>query len=134
MKLITVNLPDSYLKLLEKNSLCSGISRSELLRQAIRSYLIKELKFAKRLEKALEDKKITRFFNYCINCDQRLHTISSGNHHFHKNVEVFELRFCCSCYERFKDISIDEFPEHLIKKIQRKIKIFKNYMNSDMIY
>ncbi len=63
MKLITVNLPDSYVKSLKNISICTGINRSELLPQAIGPYIIKEIKFAKKLEKELEDSKITRFFD-----------------------------------------------------------------------
>lgn len=131
MKLITVNLPDSYLRSLEKSSLCTGISRSELIRQAVRSYIIKEIKFAKRLETELEDKRITRFFEYCINCERRLHTIARRDHLFHKNIEVFQLRFCCSCYEKFKNTSFDEFPTHIIDKIKKKVKAYKKYRLRD---
>ena len=129
MKLITVNLPDSYLKLLERISICTGIKRAELLRQAIGSYIIKEINFAKKLEKGLEDKKITRFFDYCINCEGKLHTEVGKSHLFHKNIEVFELKFCCACYRRFKDISFDDFPAHLIDNIRKKIKAYKKNMD-----
>lgn len=133
MKLITAKLPDSYIRLLEKSRLCTGISRSELLRQAIRDYLIKEICFADKLEKAFEDKKITRFFDYCINCEKKLHSPSRMNHHFHKNIEVFELKFCCSCYEKVKDTSFDEFPAHIIDKIKKKIKAYKKYSVRDSL-
>ncbi len=129
MKLITVNLPDSYLKLLEKIAICTDISRSELLRQAIRSFIIKEIKFAKKLEKELVDRKITRFFDYCINCERKLHNEARKSHLFHKNIEVFELKFCCACYRRFKDISFDDFPANLIDNIRKKIKAYKKNMD-----
>ncbi|MFX1303990.1 MAG: ribbon-helix-helix protein, CopG family [Promethearchaeota archaeon] len=127
MKIVTVNIPDSYLRLLEKSSLCTGIYRSELIRQAVRSYLIKEMKFAKRLEIEVEDKRITRFFEYCINCERKLHTIERRDHLFHKKVEVFQLRFCCSCYDKFKNTPFNKFPKQIIDKIKKKVKAYKNY-------
>ncbi|KKM22660.1 hypothetical protein LCGC14_1623010 [marine sediment metagenome] len=128
MKLITVILPDSYVKSLEKIGIYTGINRSELLRQAIGPYIIKEIKFAKKLEKELENEKITRFFDYCINCERKLHIKGRKSHLFHKNIEVFELKFCCACYRRFKDISFDDFPAHLIDNIRKKIKAYKKNM------
>ena len=125
MKLVPVDVPESYLKLIEKSCFCTGITRSELVRQAVRSYLIGEIKLAKRLENELEDNKITRFFDYCINCESKLYTEAGKSHLFHKNIEVFVLRFCCSCYKRFKDTSFDDFPAHLIDKIRKKIKKYK---------
>ena len=45
MKIITVNLPESYLRLIENEIGENGIfpSRSELIRVAVREFLIKEL-------------------------------------------------------------------------------------------
>jgi metal-responsive CopG/Arc/MetJ family transcriptional regulator len=125
MKIVTVNVPESYLKLIEKSCFCTGITRSELVRQAVRSYLIGEIKLAKRLENELEDNKITRFFDYCINCESKLYTEAGKSHLFHKNIEVFVLRFCCSCYKRFKDTSFDDFSAHIIDNIRKKIKKYK---------
>ena len=41
-----------------------------------------------------------------------------------KNLRVFELKFCCSCFKKFKDKTLKEFPDNLIKKIQKKIEDF----------
>ncbi len=133
MKIVTVSLPDSYIRSLEKISLITCASRSELLRQAIKSYIIKEIKLTEKEEKEIEVKKITRFFDYCINCDRRLHSRGRKNHFFHKNIEIFEFKFCCSCYEQFKDKSFDEFPTHIIDNIQKKIKAYKKYSLRDSL-
>jgi len=129
MKLVSVDLPDSYLKLLKKNSICAGINRSELLRHAIRSYIIREFRLAEGLENELEDKKSPNFFDYCINCEGGLYNEARENHLFHKNIEVFVLRFCCACYRQFKDTSFDDFPAQLIDNIQKKIKEYKKIMD-----
>jgi Arc/MetJ-type ribon-helix-helix transcriptional regulator len=56
MKIVTVNVPESYLdainKLIGENGLYP--SRSELIRCAVREFLIKELKMAKNMAKYSE--------------------------------------------------------------------------------
>ncbi len=125
MKLVPVDVPESYLKLIKKSCICTGITRSELVRQAVRAFLVRELRLAEGLEDELEDKKFTGFFDYCINCERKLHTEAGKSHLFHKNIEVFVLRFCCACYRKFKDTSFDDFPERLIVNIRKKIKKYK---------
>jgi len=129
MKLVTVDVPESYLKLLKKSSVCTGTNRSELVRQAVRAFLVRELRLAEGLENELEDNKITGFFDYCINCERKLHTEAGKSHLFHKNIDVFVLRFCCTCYRQFKDTSFDDFPAHLIDNIRKKIKKYKKNMD-----
>ena len=129
MKLITVDVPESYLKLLEKSGFCTGINRSELVRQAVRDFLVRELRLAGRLENELEDKMSTGFFEYCINCERKLHTEAGKSHLFHKNIEIFVLRFCCACYRQFKNTSFDDFPAQLIDDIRKKIKKYKKNMD-----
>ncbi len=53
LKIITVNLPVSYLKAIESLTGQEGLypSRSELIRVAVRSFLIRELDAAKSFEK-----------------------------------------------------------------------------------
>ena len=119
MKIMPVDLPDSYLKLIKKICTCTGINRSELVRHAIRSYLVKELKLAEGLENELEVWKSPRFFDYCINCEGGLNNEARENHLFHKTNEVFVLKFCCACYRQFKDTSFDDFPTQLIDKIRK---------------
>ena len=100
------------------------ISDSERLRKVIKSYILNNPKITRRIEK----EKITRFFDYCINCERELDNTARKNHHFHKNIEVFELRFCCSCHKLFKDKSFEEFPASLFNKIKQKIKTYKKEM------
>jgi len=131
MKIVTVNLPDSYIELITRISSRTYASRSELLRVAIKQFLLKEMGLAKRLEKELEKIRITHFFNYCINCERKLDSLAGKNHKFHRNFEIFELKFCCSCYKKFKNKSFDEFPVYLINRIQRKVKAYKSYKEQD---
>jgi hypothetical protein len=126
MKIITVDIPEEYLRLLEERDGRIRFSWSQELQEAIRTQLINELRLGEKREKDTEEKKITKFFDYCINCESKLHNIARRNHFFYKNIEVFELKFCCSCYKQFKDKSFDEFPVSLIDKIRKKIKAYKN--------
>jgi len=127
MRIVTVDLSDSDIKELLEGSRCNGTYRPEHVRLAIREQIRNEFKLTRKTKKEIEEEKITSFFDYCINCERRLHNIGRRNHFFHKNIEVFELKFCCSCYEQFKDKSFDEFPAHLIDSIQKKIKAYKKY-------
>jgi hypothetical protein len=125
MKIFTVQIPESYLRQLENMIPEVGTSRSELIRIATREFLRKELLFMGEIKKVERKIKITRFFDCCINCDKKMYAPSARNHFFHKAIEIFKLKFCCSCYELYKDKSFSEFPEELIGKIRKKIERFK---------
>jgi len=53
-----VDLPDSYLMVIEESSICVGIYRSEQLRLEIRENLRQELGLVGESEKKFDDKKI----------------------------------------------------------------------------
>lgn len=137
MRIVTVDLSDSDIKELLEGSRCKGTYRPEHVRLAIREQIRNEFisseqirnefKFTMKTKKEIEEEKITSFFDYCINCERRLDSITRKNHFFHKNIEVFELKFCCSCYKQFKDKTLDEFPTHIIDSIQKKVKAYKKY-------
>ncbi len=133
MRIITVDLSDSNIKELLEGSRCNGTYRPEHLRLAIRDQIRNEFIFTGKTEKEIEEEKITRFFDYCINCERRVDNIARRNHFFHKNIEIFELKFCCSCYKQFKDKTLDEFPAHLIDSIQKKVKAYKKYSLRDSL-
>ena len=133
MRIVTVDLSDSDIKELLEGCICTGTYRPEHLRLAIREQIRNEFILAGKTEKEIEEEKITRFFDYCINCERRVDNIARRNHFFHKNIEIFELKFCCSCYKQFKDKSFDEFPAHLIDNIQKKIKAYKKYSLRDSL-
>ena len=90
MRIIKVNLPDSYIRELLKGCICTGTYRPEHLRLAIRDLIVNEVKLAKKTEKEIEEERINRFFDYCINCERKLDIIARRNHFFHKNIEVFK--------------------------------------------
>lgn len=145
MKNITINLPNLYLEILDKLRQEQGTSRSELLRRAIKEHLDTDLEFNNRiyqlypkldierkireeLQKKLELKQLlklkklrtTEFYNFCIVCNNRLH--STKNPTKIKGINVMELRFCCSCFEKFEGKTFDELPDFIINKIKRKLK------------
>lgn len=53
LKIVTVNVPESYIEAINKLIGADGLypSRSELIRVAVREFLIKELKMAKKFTK-----------------------------------------------------------------------------------
>ena len=59
MKIVTVNVPESYITCINKLIGANGLypSRSELIRVAVREFLIKELKMAKNIVKYNEPEK-----------------------------------------------------------------------------
>ena len=140
MRNITINLPEAYLKLLEKIGQKTNKSRSELVRIAIKKRLEKDLSLfslimetfpeieieRKKREIELQKEKISKFFNFCINCGTKLHTGNQKNHYKYMNMDIFELKFCCICFKKFEGKSLDELPALLLKKIQQKLKEYKN--------
>lgn len=70
MKIVTVNIPESFIEAIEKLIGDNGLypSRSELIRCAVREFLLKELRMAKDLpileepvfEKAIDEDKFVR--------------------------------------------------------------------------
>ena len=145
MRNITINLPDIYVEILEKLRKEKGTSRSELIRRAIKDLLVTDLPFnniinqlfpeldaerkiREELRKKQEMKKLfelkrlkrTEFYNFCIVCNSRLHSITKPVNH--KGVNVIELKFCCSCFKKFEGKTLDELPGRVINKIRRKLK------------
>ncbi len=72
-----------------------------------------------RLERAVGINR-AHLNNYCVSCSRRLHIPISPRKY--KNYNVFELRFCCSCYKKYGNQTIDEFPKSLIEVIKQKVK------------
>lgn len=59
MRIVTVNVPESYLDVIEKLIGDNGLypSRSELVRTAIKRFLLKELKMIKQFEQMQKEKQ-----------------------------------------------------------------------------
>ena len=59
MKVVTVNVPETYVEAIEKLIGENGLypSRSELIRCAVREFLLKELKVAKNLNRKNEEEE-----------------------------------------------------------------------------
>jgi len=62
----------------------------------------------------------TNLFKKCINCGAWLE--EPGNMHSLGKIRVNELRFCCSCFNRFQGKSLSELPSSTIKNIEKHIK------------
>jgi Arc/MetJ-type ribon-helix-helix transcriptional regulator len=125
MRVITIYLPEMYLDMLEVLRNNTGISRSELIRIAIKDRLEKD----KQLLLELKKKRITKFYNYCIECESRLHI--SAKPIEYKDFKVFDLRFCCSCYKKYEGKSLEELPNKIKRKIKRKIERFNKSIKKD---
>lgn len=65
MKIVTVNVPESYIDAIKKLVGEDGLypSRSELIRCAVREFLLKELRMANNMAKYKEESKIDDFDN-----------------------------------------------------------------------
>ncbi len=63
MKIVTVNVPESYIDAIEKLVGENGLypSRSELIRCAVREFLLKELEMAKNIHKYKNKSDIEEF-------------------------------------------------------------------------
>lgn len=70
-----------------------------------------------------------KFFNYCIICDRRLH--SKENYQKILNVEVFNVRFCCACFKKYKIKILKKIPENLITLILKKMDMFQKHKKGD---
>jgi hypothetical protein len=121
-------LSEEYLASLEKITSCTRPLVSEYKRKLIRALVMNDLDSFEQLRKGFETDKISRFYDYCINCERSLASRDKMNHFFQHRIEVFELKFCCSCYEKFKDKSLTEFPDALIEKINNKVRQFRKAM------
>lgn len=149
MKNVAIYLPEIYLELLKELERKTGANRSELVRRAIKEHLEKnqqlltlikevfphierdpikrlenqlELKLQKEIE--LDKEKIANFFDYCIICDRKLHT--KENYYKFKNIDIYELKFCCNCYDKFKISTLQELPKSLLTLVQKKLEAYKN--------
>lgn len=134
MKILPATLPESYIRLIQENSLGPCIRTPEHIRIAIRELIRNEFLTSGIPEESPQQTKNLRFYDCCINCGRSLHFLGNRNHFFHKNIEIFKLQFCCTCYEQFKDMSLDDFPEDLINKIQKKVKAYKMECFKDQEY
>ncbi|MFX1426628.1 MAG: hypothetical protein ACFFBE_09255 [Promethearchaeota archaeon] len=110
-----------------------NLVNSERIRKIIQFYVANNVKLLEKLRKKIEVEKINKFFNYCINCGSRLDYKTRRNHLIHKNIEVFNLKFCCYCYEQFMDYSVDELPAYLLEDIQNKIRAYKEFHLRDSL-
>lgn len=65
MKIVTVNVPESYVDAIRKLVGSDGLypSRSELIRCAVREFLIKELKMAKSMAKFPDEPEFEEVFD-----------------------------------------------------------------------
>ena len=63
MKIVTVNVPEAYIEAIEKLVGGNGLypSRSELIRVAVREFLLKELEMAKNIHKFKNESEIDEF-------------------------------------------------------------------------
>lgn len=98
--------------------LCSLLQTSTQRIQHNTSNLRKELESSVRIQ--LNRK--TNLFKRCINCGAWLE--DPGKKYAVGRIRVNELRFCCSCYNRFHGKSFDKFPPSVIKTIENRIKRF----------
>ena len=131
MKNITIFLPDKYVELIQEICMKNNTSRSALIRQAIRERLIEEIEFKGLLsdhflaiELTVKEREALEFYRYCIACGEEIH---NSNHPFKHELsfDVMELKFCCSCYKKYEGLTLNDFPDDFLKKIQARLEKYK---------
>lgn len=103
-----------------------GITRSEIIRTAIRDLLVKELRELEDLPHVdLLFDLPTKYEAYhsCFICDQPLD--ASKEPYFHKKIKIIEFRPCCYCLKKYQGKSLEEFPDTVKKSIEERIKNLK---------
>jgi len=132
MKMITVHLPDIYVKILEEMIAEHGLSRGRLLIIAIRDKLKEDMalmerfdpefktKLVEREEIRLKRLKLLNLYRKCITCGSRVN--SKGPYAHDQDFEVMELRFCCSCFKKYEKLAFDDFPEEVKDKISERLE------------
>ncbi|MFX1480169.1 MAG: GTP-binding protein [Promethearchaeota archaeon] len=76
------------------------------------------------LSARIQHNRRTNLFKKCINCGAWLE--EPGRRHILGKFRVIELRFCCSCFNRFHGKSLSELPPSAIKNIEKHIKQLQN--------
>lgn len=128
MKIIHIELTDDYLDLLENMTEGPCIFPSEETRVAVREMIREEFLSGNEenhqdFQLKLKERGCSPFYDYCINCDKRVY--SELRHLKYKNRNIFELRFCCFCFEKFKGKTLEDLPDSIIEKINRKLSEFR---------
>jgi len=125
MKTVTVKLPEETLNNLNK---LVGLNRynhrrSERIRYVLRAMIRHEEWFTEdSLIKKRDMRNELKLYNFCIFCGMRLsNTIEPYKH---KNYNITEFRACCLCLKKYKGKSLDELPEKIRQKIDKKLKLF----------
>jgi len=135
MKIINFELPKDVLEILYSSMGEPCIRSSEETRLAIREIIREEFlsgyeNYSHNIQLEIKKRKISSFYDYCINCNKRLH--SNLGHFRYKNMNIYELRFCCDCFEKFKGKTLEEFPDSIIEKINKKVKDFRKCNRKDL--
>lgn len=104
-----------------------NLENSERMRKIFQFYVANNIKLIEKVRKRIEVERVNKFFNYCINCGSKLDYKTRRNHFIHINIEVFNLKFCCNCYEQFMDYSLEELPTYLLDHIQNKIRDYREF-------
>lgn len=121
-------MPDSYLKFLDILGLKYNESRSSLVRRALNDFLNDEEKYQAKINEEIKEKyrkPTLPFYRFCIACDSRVVTQTELFKRNYPNLNIFELRFCCSCFAKYENTPLNKLPKALLKKIQDKIREYK---------
>jgi len=128
MKNISINLPDLYLEMLDDLGKKLELSRSELLRRAIKYQIEKDLKFLEsidpeikiKVKTRIKTKNLLRLYKKCINCGRDINVKEPYTHDH--DFEVMEFRFCCSCFKKYETLAFDDFPKDIKDKIRKRLE------------
>ncbi|TFF98169.1 MAG: hypothetical protein EU547_02245 [Promethearchaeota archaeon] len=112
MILVDLQLPEHYLVYID------GFIR-ENLSNNVHEEIENAIRIAIQEFMGLENRE-QEGHNFCIHCGKILH--KSKVPYKYKKFSITEIRFCCKCFNQFKDKKFEDFPEALIEKINNSIR------------
>lgn len=71
----------------------------------------------------LKKKRELEFYNYCILRERKLHPETSLKKI--NGFNIYELRFCCMCFEKYEGQTLDDLPKSVFRKIKKKLERYE---------
>lgn len=107
MKMWKIGLPEKDIILI-KALIAEGRypSLSQFVRYAIRDLILEE------------------YLDRCVYCGNIIHYRNQIRRR-DKGIKVYTFKFCCRCFEKFKDKTLEELPNKVFKNIHRKLDKYR---------
>lgn len=67
---------------------------------------------------------LEEYIDRCLYCGRILHYRNQIRRK-HKGIKLFQFKFCCRCFERFKNKNLEELPDRVFKNIDRILRKYR---------